>query len=53
MHVFRHSFAQDFVDAPGSEGDLMALAGWTSPSLVHPYERSAAQARARAAPIDG
>jgi site-specific recombinase XerD len=49
VHVFRHSFAHHFADGGGSEGDLMALAGWTSPSMAHRYGRSAAQARARRA----
>jgi site-specific recombinase XerD len=48
VHVFRHSFGHHFRAAGGSEGDLMALAGWTSPAMAHRYGKSAAQERARA-----
>ena len=29
-HMFRHTFANDWLSNGGSEGDLMRLAGWRS-----------------------
>lgn len=49
VHVFRHSFGHHFRAAGGSEGDLMSLAGWTTPAMAHRYGKSAAAARAREA----
>jgi integrase/recombinase XerC len=48
-HVFRHSFAHHFSASGGSEGDLMALAGWKSSAMAHRYGKSAAAERARVA----
>ncbi len=46
-HVFRHSWAHELKQAGASEGDLMALGGWTTSAMVHRYGRSAAVARAQ------
>ncbi|MGJ3228943.1 tyrosine-type recombinase/integrase [Micromonospora aurantiaca (nom. illeg.)] len=48
-HLFRHTFAHNWLDKGGAEGDLMALAGWTSPQMLRHYGRSAKSARARRA----
>ena len=45
-HVFRHSWAHELKRAGASEGDLMALGGWTTSTMVHRYGKSAAVARA-------
>jgi site-specific recombinase XerD len=47
VHLFRHTFAHQWLDADGSESDLMRLAGWHSPQMLRRYGRSAASARAR------
>lgn len=49
VHLFRHSFASAWLAAGGSEGDLMALAGWSSRTMLDRYGASARSARARAA----
>jgi site-specific recombinase XerD len=46
-HVFRHSWAHELKRAGASEGDLMALGGWTTSTMVHRYGKSAAVARAQ------
>lgn len=46
-HLFRHLWAHQAKDAGLSEGDLMALAGWSSPAMVQRYGSSAAAARAQ------
>lgn len=46
LHRFRHSFASSWLEAGGSEGDLMALAGWTSRTMLMRYGRSEAARRA-------
>ncbi len=46
-HVFRHSWAHELKRAGASEGDLMALGGWTTSAMVHRYGKSAAIARAQ------
>jgi integrase len=46
-HQFRHTWAHEFRDVGGSEGDLMYLAGWKSTAMAHRYGRSAAAKRAQ------
>jgi site-specific recombinase XerD len=48
-HQFRHTFAHEWLDNGGNEGDLMAIAGWRSRSMLSRYGASAAVARARRA----
>lgn len=48
-HLFRHSFAHEFLAAGGRESDLQMVAGWRSPEMVRRYGRSAAADRAIAA----
>lgn len=45
-HMFRHLFAHRWLSAGGTEGDLMALAGWRSRQMLLRYGSSAAAARA-------
>lgn len=45
-HQFRHTFAHAWLSAGGQEGDLMMLAGWSSPAMARRYGRSAAADRA-------
>lgn len=45
---FRHDFSHRFLLNSGEEGDLMAQNGWESPTMVHRYAKSAAQARSHA-----
>ncbi len=47
VHLFRHSFANMWLEAGGSEGDLMRLGGWKSPQIMRRYGSSAADQRAR------
>jgi site-specific recombinase XerD len=48
-HLFRHTFAHNWLLDEGREGDLMQLAGWKSRSMLTRYGASAASERARAA----
>lgn len=48
-HQFRHTMAHEWLDHGGNEGDLMAIAGWRSRSMLSRYGASAASARARRA----
>ncbi|MFP5022047.1 tyrosine-type recombinase/integrase [Pseudonocardia phyllosphaerae] len=45
-HVLRHTFATNWLTDGGSEGSLMALAGWTRREMLDRYTRSTASARA-------
>lgn len=47
-HRFRHTFSDRWLDKGGSEGALMALAGWKSRKMVDRYARARASARALA-----
>lgn len=48
-HKLRHTFAHMWLEGEGREGDLMELAGWSSPSMVRRYGKGLAGERARAA----
>ncbi|HLF71941.1 MAG TPA: tyrosine-type recombinase/integrase [Dehalococcoidia bacterium] len=45
-HMFRHTFAHQYLRAGGNEGDLMKVTGWTSREMVTRYGASAAASRA-------
>jgi integrase len=36
-HMWRHTFANDWLEGGGSEGDLMRLMGWTDRSMLDLY----------------
>jgi integrase len=46
-HMFRHTFAHEWLSAGGTELDLMRIAGWRSREMLTRYGDSAADARAR------
>jgi len=48
-HLFRHSFAHQWLADGGSENDLMRLVGWRTREMLNRYGASAPDARARAA----
>lgn len=49
-HLFRHGFANDWLAAGGTEGDLARLAGWKPGSaMLHRYGAAQAEERAREA----
>jgi integrase len=45
-HMFRHTFANDWLSNGGSEGDLMRLTGWKSRAMLDRYGADMAQQRA-------
>ncbi|UQA92674.1 tyrosine-type recombinase/integrase [Streptomyces halobius] len=45
-HLLRHTAASRWLAAGGSEGGLMAVAGWTRPDMLHRYVRASASQRA-------
>lgn len=47
-HKFRHTLAHRAKTKGMSDGDLMSIAGWTTPQMLHRYGKSAAAERARA-----
>lgn len=47
-HRFRHTFSDRWLDKGGSEGGLMAVAGWKSRKMVDRYAKARASARALA-----
>ena len=47
-HLLRHTAASRWLAAGGSEGGLMAVAGWATRDMVDRYTRSTASERAAA-----
>ncbi len=47
-HLLRHTAAHRWLAAGGSEGGLMAVAGWTRPDMLLRYTRAQASSRAAA-----
>jgi integrase len=48
-HMLRHTWAHEMKRAGAGESDLMALGGWSTPTMVHRYGKSAAISRAHEA----
>lgn len=48
-HQFRHTFAHQWLEAGGNEGDLMRLTGWRARQMLTRYAASGADSRARSA----
>ena len=48
-HRIRQTFAHEAKVRGMNDDELMAVAGWTSPQMLHRYGRSAVAERARAA----
>lgn len=46
-HRFRHTFAHEAKKRGMSDGDLMSVAGWTTPQMLQRYGKSAADERGR------
>lgn len=46
IHVLRHTFATRWLDKGGSEGGLMASAGWARRDMIERYTRSTTERRA-------
>ena len=47
-HVLRHTAASRWLSAGGTEGGLMAIAGWSSRDMLDRYARATASERAAA-----
>lgn len=47
VHLFRHTFADAWLRAGGTEGDLMRLGRWRDPKVMRRYGASMADQRAR------
>lgn len=45
-HMLRHTAADRWLSAGGSEGGLMAMAGWSQPDMLMRYTRARAEQRA-------
>jgi len=46
VHQFRHTFANNWLSNEGTEGDLMALGGWSSTAVMRRYGSAARSERA-------
>ncbi|MGE3074408.1 MAG: tyrosine-type recombinase/integrase [Dehalococcoidia bacterium] len=46
-HVFRHTFAHNYLKGGGSEGDLVRITGWKDRQMLDRYGASVASERAR------
>jgi site-specific recombinase XerD len=48
VHLFRHTYADTYLDRDGQEGDLMQHGGWTTPHMIRTrYAKRRAATRAR------